>query len=142
MDRNGTYLATSNKVYNLILDPYQINQAQEKYLDPTVSLLAEVFEYDEQNIREIIASNSDARYIRQEKEVSYEVKERFEKRKDEINKDFAAHGLKSRVHGVWFEDAYLRVYPYNSLACNAVDLCRSEERRVGKECRSRWSPYH
>ena len=22
------------------------------------------------------------------------------------------------------------------------DLPRSEERRVGKECRSRWSPYH
>ena len=24
----------------------------------------------------------------------------------------------------------------------AAQLCRSEERRVGKECRSRWSPYH
>src|SRR3712207_8147380 len=24
----------------------------------------------------------------------------------------------------------------------AVALARSEERRVGKECRSRWSPYH
>ena len=23
-----------------------------------------------------------------------------------------------------------------------ISLCRSEERRVGKECRSRWSPYH
>ena len=23
-----------------------------------------------------------------------------------------------------------------------IILCRSEERRVGKECRSRWSPYH
>ena len=23
-----------------------------------------------------------------------------------------------------------------------VTGCRSEERRVGKECRSRWSPYH
>ena len=23
-----------------------------------------------------------------------------------------------------------------------LDLHRSEERRVGKECRSRWSPYH
>ena len=23
-----------------------------------------------------------------------------------------------------------------------LKLCRSEERRVGKECRSRWSPYH
>ena len=25
---------------------------------------------------------------------------------------------------------------------NDVPECRSEERRVGKECRSRWSPYH
>ena len=24
----------------------------------------------------------------------------------------------------------------------SYDLARSEERRVGKECRSRWSPYH
>ena len=24
----------------------------------------------------------------------------------------------------------------------SADLLRSEERRVGKECRSRWSPYH
>ena len=23
-----------------------------------------------------------------------------------------------------------------------TELARSEERRVGKECRSRWSPYH
>ena len=23
-----------------------------------------------------------------------------------------------------------------------TNLCRSEERRVGKECRSRWSQYH
>ena len=25
---------------------------------------------------------------------------------------------------------------------NVIGLTRSEERRVGKECRSRWSPYH
>ena len=25
---------------------------------------------------------------------------------------------------------------------NGTFLSRSEERRVGKECRSRWSPYH
>ena len=30
-----------------------------------------------------------------------------------------------------------------SLVCNHENQCeRSEERRVGKECRSRWSPYH
>ena len=28
------------------------------------------------------------------------------------------------------------------VADSPLDLCRSEERRVGKECRSRWSPYH
>ena len=28
-------------------------------------------------------------------------------------------------------------------ACKGGDnACRSEERRVGKECRPRWSPYH
>src|SRR5690349_22404965 len=26
--------------------------------------------------------------------------------------------------------------------CSSVVKVRSEERRVGKECRSRWSPYH
>ena len=28
------------------------------------------------------------------------------------------------------------------VADHAAGLIRSEERRVGKECRSRWSPYH
>ena len=31
---------------------------------------------------------------------------------------------------------------YAELAIFAADEVRSEKRRVGKECRSRWSPYH
>ena len=32
---------------------------------------------------------------------------------------------------------------YYCFGCGATgDAVRSEERRVGKECRSRWSPYH
>ena len=31
---------------------------------------------------------------------------------------------------------------YCSDKCKAKGMRRSEERRVGKECRSRWSPYH
>ena len=31
---------------------------------------------------------------------------------------------------------------YKKEGANIIDLGRSEERRVGKECRSRWSPYH
>ena len=30
----------------------------------------------------------------------------------------------------------------DTLLILAVAVARSEERRVGKECRSRWSPYH
>ena len=30
----------------------------------------------------------------------------------------------------------------NSLNLQLFERTRSEERRVGKECRSRWSPYH
>lgn len=33
VDRNGTYLATSDKVYNLIIDPGQIMDKPEYYLD-------------------------------------------------------------------------------------------------------------
>ena len=29
-----------------------------------------------------------------------------------------------------------------SVAYMGTEISRSEERRVGKECRSRWSPYH
>ena len=37
-----------------------------------------------------------------------------------------------------FDDSIL-LYSYNE---DGKEDGRSEERRVGKECRSRWSPYH
>src|SRR2546422_169680 len=36
--------------------------------------------------------------------------------------------------------AFPRAVDFGQIAFNSID--RSEERRVGKECRSRWSPYH
>ena len=37
----------------------------------------------------------------------------------------------------------LRVNPDDFISMARISLqLRSEERRVGKECRSRWSPYH
>ena len=64
VDRNGTYLATSEKVYNLIIDPNQINQNAENYLEPTVSALCEVFGYDRQEILDVIQKNPDSYYVR------------------------------------------------------------------------------
>ena len=39
---------------------------------------------------------------------------------------------------------YMVCYDYRTLDFDKsiFDRYRSEERRVGKECRSRWSPYH
>ena len=34
------------------------------------------------------------------------------------------------------------LYQFQSEYINVSQVDRSEERRVGKECRSRWSPYH
>ena len=41
--------------------------------------------------------------------------------------------------------SFFRWYPdlfYDYLSKQGGKQIRSEERRVGKECRSRWSPYH
>ena len=42
---------------------------------------------------------------------------------------------------------FKRIYPDKKLRfiinqTEEINTTRSEERRVGKECRSRWSPYH
>src|SRR5882762_11370583 len=48
----------------------------------------------------------------------------------------------------WCEARIARLPPYAALVAFLipgailVPFKRSEERRVGKECRSRWSPYH
>src|SRR3712207_8139577 len=52
----------------------------------------------------------------------------------------------SRMYCVWTSDRE-KCSIRRSLACAEFSLerisrMRSEERRVGKECRSRWSPYH
>ena len=41
------------------------------------------------------------------------------------------------------DPAVIGTYTVNpDLAIPEMGVSRSEERRVGKECRSRWSPYH
>src|SRR3712207_9489827 len=40
------------------------------------------------------------------------------------------------------ENSLIRVHEISENTINPQGSSRSEERRVGKECRSRWSPYH
>ena len=52
--------------------------------------------------------------------------------------EFALAGLAARGSNVELIADLCRKYAPRAVAV----LNRSEERRVGKECRSRWSPYH
>ena len=59
-----------------------------------------------------------------------------------VNKDFQSILFK---HSVYIENAYKNSLAYllsKNFGVHQKEVLRSEERRVGKECRSRWSPYH
>ena len=64
--------------------------------------------------------------------------------------DFMRHGPKHPDWMQWIPCSVIECRGFHAARYNAVESMqpdvmlwsRSEERRVGKECRSRWSPYH
>ena len=50
--------------------------------------------------------------------------------------------LARQAQQVWHVSNLYSTTPQLELAERLIEHSRSEERRVGKECRSRWSPYH
>lgn len=126
VDRNGTYLATTEKVYNLIIDPKQIMSDEEDYLEASVTALSTVFGYDAAEMRKLITENAKTAYVRYARRLSYDEKEAFEKYQKETNKANAEKDSKARVKGVWFEEEYKRFYPYDSLAGSVIGFATSD----------------
>lgn len=126
VDRNGTYLATTEKVYNLILDPRQIMSDQEDYLEASITALSTVLGYDAGELRTLITGNPDTAYVRYARQLSYDQKEAFETYQKETNEANSKADSKARVKGVWFEEEYKRVYPYNSLASSVIGFATSD----------------
>lgn len=120
VDRNGTYLATTEKVYNVIIDASQIYSNEERYLQTTVDALVECFGYNRTELMETLSEQKSSPYIRYERRISYEKKEEFENLKTQINTANVKADKKARVHGIWFEEEYRRLYPYGTLADNVV----------------------
>lgn len=133
-DRNGTILATSEKVYNIILDCKVVNssikvkgEATQRYLEPTVKALVEVLELDESDIRSRLEGEEtkNSQYQVLKKQLSITDKKKFEayldlesEENEGLSKEVKAE--RQRVKGVWFEEDYLRVYPMNSLASDLI----------------------
>ena len=123
-DRNGNILATSNKVYNVILDCKTVN-SDEDYVEPTIRALNKILGVEEEKVRSLLSDEktSSSQYQILIKKLSMDDKKEFEKycTVDE-DSDLSESEIKERsnVKGAWFEEDYLRSYPFNSLACDAI----------------------
>lgn len=121
-DRNGTILATSEKVYNLILDAYVLNNSKVKEtgdcVDPTLDILEEYFGLEKSHVQDILDENPESRYIVMLQDLTYDEVEPYYSL---INSEEEADQEVSQyIKGIWFEDDYIRRYPYNTLACDVI----------------------
>lgn len=126
-DRNGVVLATSEKVYKVILDCKVVN-TKEEYVEPTIKALVDVLGLDEETIQEKLEDETtkSSQYQILQSNVSINQKKAFEDYTD-VSSDEAKETLtkeeiaeRSNVKGVWFEEDYRRVYPLNSTASHLV----------------------
>lgn len=112
-DRDGNVLATSIKVYNMIIDPKVILTENKDYLEPTVDALVKCFGYSKDELTKLIQDNKDSRYVIKEKQLKYEQIEEFKKLMSDTKNN-------PDVKGVWFEEEYKRMYPYSTLASGTI----------------------
>ena len=114
VDAHGNKLATSKKVYNLILDPRAILQ-EKKYLTPTKEALENVFGISGEALEKILSDNPTSQYyqMKEYKELDSKYVEKLDKLKE---KD-------ENIKGIWFEEEYKREYPYSTVACDVIGFC-------------------
>ena len=119
LDVKGTRLATSEKVYNLVIDAKVMNY-RSQYLEPTLKALSEHFDLDMDEVREHVTKNKSSSWYVPLRQLTYE----------EISGFQEAQSADSNIQGVWFEEEYRRVYPYSSLAADVIGF--SGRDNVGK----------
>lgn len=127
LDSNGTVLATSQKMYNVILDCYVAN-SDENYFEPTVNALVTMFNADENTVRKLLTDDEtkESRYKIIVKDVSVEDKQTFESYLEETE-GLSEEEIKNRnnIKGIWFEEEYVRTYPFGALACDVIGFTNS-----------------
>lgn len=128
VDAKGTKLATSEKVYNVIIDT-SVMTYKEAYIEPTLAALQTYFpDINMEDVRSLVNANKDkedgtksAWYVALRR-VAYEDKTAFEN----------AAAENENIKGVWFEDEYKRVYPNGSLAADVIGFTKSGSQNEGQ----------
>ena len=130
-DRNGNLLAISNKVYNVILDCKTTNSDAD-YVEPTIRALVDILGAEEDKVREALNSEEtrESQYQVVKKAATMDQQKDFEEYCDLSDTEGMTEvEIKERknVKGVWFEEDYQRVYPYNELACDTIGFTFSRD---------------
>ncbi len=112
VDRNGTKMATSERVYNVILD-VAVMTDKEKYIEPTKEVLKECFGIEGSVVDDLVENSPESRYKILAQDVDYETAQKF-KAIDEDDENYP------NVRGVWLEDDYTRTYPYGTMASDVI----------------------
>ena len=131
-DCNGNLLATSQKVYTVILDCKEVNDEKHDYVDATVKALVDVLGIDEDDIRKKLTdpATSSSQYQILKKQITMDQKKAFEEyASPSEDSGLSEKELEERanVQGVWFEEDYLRIYPFDELACDTIGFTLSRE---------------
>ena len=87
------------------------------------------------------------RYYTPEQQADLDIKTSVNKIGEIVNLSQELNSLlwDKMYHGATYNDIkelYYDICQLDVMSGIEIDKARSEERRVGKECRSRWSPYH
>ena len=120
VDRNGTKMATSERVYNVILDVAVLTDNGEKddYIEPTKEVLEECFGIKGSVVDDLIEERPKSQYEILETGIDYETAQKF----NAIDEDDENY---PNVRGVWLEEDYTRTYPYDSLASDVIGFTYS-----------------
>lgn len=113
VDSKGTILATSEDVYNIILDCKVIN-AKKDYKKPTINALTSCFpDITREELEKNLKEQPTSQYLVLRKQLKYDEIEKFVELQNDKKKG-------KNIKGVWFEKEYLRYYPLNELASNLI----------------------
>lgn len=113
LDRNGTKVATSERIYNVILDAKVMLSDDGKYVARTLEVLDACFGIPSSEVQEVLDEKPSSRYTILKKGVDYGTAKEFE----EIDADDDKY---PDVGGVWLEEDYVRKYPYGAMACDVI----------------------
>ena len=137
IDRNGTYLAISEKVYNLVVDRsrFWIRRRTTSISMPRWTRWWSASVTQAGRAAGDDRGEKDSQYVIYAKQLPAEDKEKFETYEKDKNKEYRAlpteEGGNQRITGVWFEEEYKRTYPYNELACNVVGFALKDGNASG-----------